>query len=200
MPAARTRPSGGVLAAVLAGGLGRRLGRPKPTAQLAGRPLIEYSLAALRGAGLPAVVVAKPGSALPQLPVEVWDEPPEPVHPLCGILRALRSGRPLLVVGCDMPLVTPAALAWLAGLAGPLAVPSVGGRLHPLLGRYDPELTGRLERALDRRASLHETIGELDPRLLAERELRRFGDPARLVFNVNTPEDLAEAERLLPAR
>jgi GTP:adenosylcobinamide-phosphate guanylyltransferase len=36
--------------------------------------------------------------------------------------------------------------------------------------------------------------------VVEEAELRRFGDPARLLFNVNTPEDLAEAERLLAPR
>jgi molybdopterin-guanine dinucleotide biosynthesis protein A len=187
-----------VLAAVLAGGRGTRLGRPKAAAPLGGRALIDYPLAALRAAGLDAVVVTKPGSALPTLAVEVLEEPAEPVHPLCGILRALEAG-PVLAVGCDMPLVIPDALSWLAGLPGPLAVPSAVGRLHPLLARYDPELMESLEAALRRRVPLQGAIRELRPRLIEEAELRRFGDPARLLFNVNTPEDLSEAERLLNA-
>jgi GTP:adenosylcobinamide-phosphate guanylyltransferase len=32
-----------------------------------------------------------------------------------------------------------------------------------------------------------------------EEELLRFGDPGRLLANVNTPDDLARAERLLAA-
>jgi molybdopterin-guanine dinucleotide biosynthesis protein A len=199
MPSPHDQPATKVLGAVLAGGRGRRLGRPKATAPLGGRALIEYPLAALRAAGVDAVIVAKPGSPLPALGVEVWEEPAEPAHPLCGIVRALRGDRPVLVVGCDMPLITPAAVSWLAGLAGPLAIPSVGGRLHPLLARYDPELADSLEGALRRRAALQDAVLELRPRILEEAELRRFGDPAGLLFNVNTREDLAEAERLLTA-
>lgn len=188
-----------VLGAVLAGGRGTRLGQPKASAQVGGRALIEYPLAALRAAGVETVVVAKPDSPLPGLTVEIWEEPAKPAHPLCGIVRALQGGRPVLVVGCDMPLITSAAVSWLAELAGPLAIPRVGGRLHPLLGRYDPELAPALEDALRRQAPLQDAVLELGPRMLEEAELRRFGDPARLLFNVNTPEDLAEAERLLSA-
>lgn len=197
MPSTHAEPAGKALGAVLAGGRGSRLGRPKATAPLGGRALIGYPLAALTAAGVESVVVAKPDSSLPALGVEIWEEPAEPAHPLCGIVRALQGGRPVLVVGCDMPLITPAAVSWLAGLPGPLAIPRVGGRLHPLLGRYDPELAPALEDALRRQAPLQDAVMELRPRLLEEAELRRFGDPARLLFNVNTPEDLAEAQRLL---
>lgn len=199
MPSPDVRPVGKALGAVLAGGRGTRLGQPKASARVGGRALIEYPLAALRAAGVDTVVVAKPRSPLPVLPVEIWEEPAEPAHPLCGIVRALQGGRPVLVVGCDMPLITPAAMSWLAGLADPLAIPRVEGRLHPLLGRYDPELAPALEDALRRQAALQDAVLELHPRVLEEAELRRFGDPAQLVFNVNTPEDLAEAERLLRA-
>jgi molybdopterin-guanine dinucleotide biosynthesis protein A len=199
MPSPHAQPVGKALGAVLAGGRGTRLGQPKPSARVGGRALIDYPLAALQAAGVETVVVAKPRSPLPVLPVEIWEEPAEPAHPLCGIVRALQGGRPVLVVGCDMPLITPAAVSWLAGLPGPLAVPGVGGRLHPLLARYDPELAGPLERALRHRAPLQAAIRELRPRVLGAAEIRRFGDPDRLLFNVNTPEDLAEAERLLNA-
>jgi molybdopterin-guanine dinucleotide biosynthesis protein A len=53
------------LGAVLAGGRGRRIGGAKPTADLAGRPLISYPLAALAAAGIEAFVVAKPDTELP---------------------------------------------------------------------------------------------------------------------------------------
>jgi len=59
-----SRGEGGELGAVLAGGRGSRLGDAKPTADLAGRPLISYPLAALTAAGLEPFVVAKPSSDL----------------------------------------------------------------------------------------------------------------------------------------
>lgn len=62
--AAKRNSDGGGLGAVLAGGRGSRLGGAKPTAELAGRPLISYPLAALAAAGLEAFVVAKPSTDL----------------------------------------------------------------------------------------------------------------------------------------
>ncbi len=174
------------------------MGTSKATIELAGRPLVQYPLAALARAGLPAVVVAKADSALPPIEAPVWLEPEEPRHPLAGILAALeRANGPVVVVGCDMPFVAPELLAYLATLAVPVALPAAGGRLHPLLARYEPSLAESLEAALGERSSLHAAVTSLDPVLIDEGELERFGEPERLLFNVNTPADLRRAEALL---
>ena len=172
---------------------------PKATVALAGRPLIEHPLEALRAAGLETVVVAKRGSQLPPLEVAVWEEPAEPVHPLCGVLRALQGGggRPVLAVACDMPFLAPALLERLAEADAALVVPEAGGRLHPLLARYAPELARPLREALRRRAPLQEAVRGLRPQVLGDDVLRRFGDPERLLFNVNDLADLARAQLLL---
>jgi molybdopterin-guanine dinucleotide biosynthesis protein A len=190
-----------VIGAVLAGGRGARLGRPKPTAPLRGRALIEHPLAALRAAGLEPVVVAKPATPLPAIELTVWHEPPDPVHPLLGIVTALErgGGRPVLACACDLPFVTPELASWIAGRDTPLAIPQAGGRLHPLLARYAPSLLGKLRAGLAHEASLHETLRALEPEVLGEEDLRAFGDPDRLLFNVNTPSELARAEAMLAA-
>jgi molybdenum cofactor guanylyltransferase len=185
---------------VLAGGAGRRLGGSKPMVRLAGRPLIAYPLAALEAAGLEPVVAAKPLTGLPPLDREPWLEPVEPRHPLTGIVEALgRWGGPLLVCACDMPFVTAELAGWLASLPGRLVVPRVGGRLHPLLARYDAGLLEALMAALGAERPLVDAVEELGPRYVEEAELRRFGEPARLLFNINAPVDLARAERMLRA-
>jgi molybdenum cofactor guanylyltransferase len=187
------------IACVLAGGTARRLGGKKATVPLAGRPLISYPLAALRWAGLETVVVAKAGSPLPVLDVPVWHETGELAHPAAGIAEALRQarGRPVLAVACDMPLIAPGLLLHLAQRPGTLVVPRAGGRLHPLCSRYDPALLEQLEQTVAGNRPLHETIEALDPDVVGEEELARFGDPELMLFNVNTPEDLAEAEGLM---
>jgi molybdopterin-guanine dinucleotide biosynthesis protein A len=191
-----------VVGAVLAGGRATRLGRPKATAPLGGRALLEHPLEALRGAGLETAVVAKPRSELPALEgVPVWTEPAAPAHPLLGIVTALEQaqGRSVLACACDLPFVTAELVRFLADLDAPVAVPRAGGRLHPLLALYGAALLAPLRDALDRSASVHETVEALGARIVTEEELRQFGDPARLLFNVNTPEDLGRAERYLAA-
>jgi molybdopterin-guanine dinucleotide biosynthesis protein A len=187
------------LFAILAGGRATRLGGDKVTAQLAGRPLISYPLEAAHAAVAEIVVVAKPATELPELEVEVVREPPEPFHPLCGIVAALeRAGeQPVIVVAADMPFVTGELLAWMETISEPVAVPRHGGRLHPLLGKYDGSVFEQLKSALKAERALQETVSELSPRLIEGDELETFGDPERLLFNVNTPADLAEAESAL---
>ncbi len=188
-----------IVGAVLAGGTSRRMGAAKATLELGGRPLLEYPLAAVQGAGLEPVVVAKRDSPLPPLAVPRWDEPAEPVHPLTGIVAALLGAgdRPVLAVACDMPFVTAELLADLAAHTAPLVLPEADGRLHPLVARWHPSLLPALRDALAREAPLHVVAAELDAYRIGAAELRRFGDPARLLFNVNAPGDLERAAALL---
>jgi molybdenum cofactor guanylyltransferase len=186
-----------VRAAILAGGEATRLGGRKPTAELAGRSLIAYPVEAARAADLDPFVVAKPDSPLPPLDCEVIREPDRPIHPLRGILTAIETaGGRVLVLGCDMPFVTPALLGWLAQREPP-AVAEVDGRLEPLLAVYGPSGAPALEAALEEEAPLRRAVERLDPDRVGEAELRRFGDLRRLVRSVNTEADLAEAARLI---
>ncbi|MQA74671.1 MAG: NTP transferase domain-containing protein [Solirubrobacterales bacterium] len=185
--------------AILAGGRSRRMGAPKALAELAGRPLVSRVAATVGSAGLEPVVVAKPDSPLPPLDCRVLSEPSEPSHPLTGLLAALgaSSGRGVVVIACDMPLVPTRLLGWLAQLEEGIAVCEVGGRLEPLLGRYSPTASAALREALEAGMAMRDAVVGLDPHIVTEDRVARFGDPARIFFNVNSPADLAEAERLL---
>jgi hypothetical protein len=44
---------------------------------------------------------------------------------------------------------------------------------------------------------MREAVAALNPFVIPEDRVARFGDPARIFFNVNSPEDLAAAEKLL---
>ena len=188
--------------AVLAGGRSRRMGMAKATAELGGRPLVAWPLAAAAQAGLEAVVVAKPGSQLPALAVPVWREPAAPSHPLAGLVCALEraEGRPVVAVACDMPFVAPELLARLAAIEATAAATRVGGRLEPFPGRYAPAALPVLRAALEREAPVREALAALAPAELGEAELRAFGDPARMVASLNTRAELAAAEASIRRR
>jgi molybdenum cofactor guanylyltransferase len=188
-----------VLGAILAGGRSTRLERPKATAPLGGRPLLEYPLRALESAALQTVVVAKRDTPLPPDAAPLWEEPDEPVHPLLGIVTALEQadGRAVLACACDLPFVSADLAARIAGDRAHLVVPRTGERLHPLFARYTHGLLPALREALRSEAPLHEALVGLRPVILDEHDLRPFGDPGRLLFNVNTPDDLERAEAML---
>jgi molybdenum cofactor guanylyltransferase len=182
------------LVAVLAGGLGTRMGAAKAGVELCGRPLISYPLRAAREAGLEAVVVAKPGTELPPLAERVVCEPESPRHPLCGIVTAVRhAGAPVVAVGCDMPFVSGELLRWLA--RGPARAIEAAGRVQPLPAVYRPADLPTLERALAEQGSLRAALDELAPRVAGEEELGAFGRAERLCFSVNDRRDLERAGR-----
>jgi molybdopterin-guanine dinucleotide biosynthesis protein A len=197
-------PSPAPIGVVLAGGRGRRLGGDKAMVMLGSRPLISYPLAAMSAALADVAVVAKPDTLLPPhtrlCGAEVWLEPPEPRHPLTGLLYALRraAGRPVLVCASDLPFVTPAALRALArapaGGAPAVLACSASGAAQPLLGRYEPAAAGLLQAAARAAvAPLQAAVAAIGPRHLTVAD-------ADALFNVNSPEDLAAAEALLAAR
>jgi molybdopterin-guanine dinucleotide biosynthesis protein A len=115
------------IGAVLAGGLGRRIGGSKALVELGGRPLISYPLEAMRAALGEVVVIAKPDTKLPSLPgVPVRLEAETARHPIVGILEALANaaGRPVLVCAADLPFVTADVIRRIAS-ADPSGSPAV---------------------------------------------------------------------------
>jgi molybdopterin-guanine dinucleotide biosynthesis protein A len=186
----------GVVGAVLAGGAGTRLGGAKPGVPLAGRPLLSYPLAALRGALAEVAVVAKEDTALPAVGygVLIWREPAEPRHPLTGIVEALRraEGRPVVVLACDLPFVTADLVRTLAAAdagGAPAVVATTPERgLQPLCARYEPAALELLA-GFDPSGRTIAQIQALNPATLSVAEVQ--------LRNVNSPEDLAAAEAAL---
>jgi molybdenum cofactor guanylyltransferase len=194
------------IVAVLAGGRGERLGGAKACVELAGAPLIAYPLRAAARAGLGAVVVAKEGSTLPPVRERVIREPAEPRHPLCGLVCALEHAArapdepAVVVLACDMPFLSGALVRALAREPEGAAMACLDGLAQPTLCRCEPTHLPALRAALERRLSLRAALRSLEPVMLEESWLERFGEPARLCFNVNTPAELALARASLTGR
>ena len=181
--------------AILAGGSGSRIGGAKALRRLAGRPLAAYPIAAAEAAGLRPVLVAKPGTDLGELEstgAEVLREPEQPQHPLLGVVSALRAiDAPLVICPCDLPLIPPTLLAYLAQLGGPALVAPAPTEVEPLLGRYEPEALSLLEAAVAGGRSARQTAAQLNPLYVGAEVLRTFGELPEMLSNVNTDDDLA---------
>jgi molybdopterin-guanine dinucleotide biosynthesis protein A len=182
--------------AVLAGGLGRRIGGDKAIVELEGRALVHYPLEALHEVCDDVVVVAKRDTMLPPLAgaADLWIEPDEPRHPLTGVSHALRlaMGRAVLVVAVDLPLIDAATLrAILAADPGGAAVvaPRAYGRLQPLCALYTPAAMPALA-TFDAEARTIDVVERLGVREVAVPDSTAF-------LNVNRPEDLLQASALI---
>jgi molybdopterin-guanine dinucleotide biosynthesis protein A len=184
--------------AILAGGEGSRMGRPKAELRVAGKPILAYLLERFAWSG-PTILVTAPGRERPPGAEEFDREVSDPVTgegPLRGVLTALEATSTdiLVVASCDMPMIEPRQLHWLAErlAAEPAATPVMlmkhGASVEPLpLGiRRD---TLNLLRA-------HVTAGNRSLRSLGEirgaRTVAAPDDwPATTWTNLNTPADLA---------
>ncbi|MBJ7329808.1 MAG: molybdenum cofactor guanylyltransferase [Solirubrobacteraceae bacterium] len=187
--------SADVVAVILAGGRGRRLGEPKMQAEIDGRPLLEIAIARATEAGLPAVVVTKPDTRLPAVAAPVLHEPVEPEHPLLGIVTAMKElpdAQAIVVLGGDLPFV-PVALVRALAEADGSTVPVAAGRHQPLVARYERALLPSLEAALADDASITATVRSLGFAPLQGARLALLDPTGHAFMNVNTPDDLTRA-------
>ncbi len=180
---------------VLAGGAGQRLGGQKATALLDGVPLVARALTLLAAVTDTRAVVAKAATRLPPGDPDVhrWVEPDTPRHPAAGIAYALEraAGRAVLCIAVDLPLLDGPTLQHLLaaddGLS-PCVVARVEGRLQPLCAIWRPAAATLLAEVDGR--SMRTLLATLRPQEVDVPEAARF-------LNVNTPEELAQAEELL---
>jgi len=129
-----------------------------------------------------------------------------PNRTLGGILTALAWAEELerdaaVVLACDMPFVPADLLRRLARDAGGrrVSLPESDGPrgMEPLCAVYGVGCSGAITRALDRgERAIISFFSEVEVRRLPLRAVRRYGDPDRLFFNVNRPEERRRAERL----
>lgn len=198
-----------VVGVLLAGGRARRMGGgDKPLRLLAGRPLLDHVLDRARPQVAALAINANgDGSRFQRygLPV-VADVVDGFQGPLAGVLTGLEWAvreRPgvgwLASFATDAPfvprdLVTRLAAAVDAG--ADIACAASGGRDHPVFALWPVRLRDPLRWAL-----ITEGVRKID-QWTARYRLARVEFPTEPLdpfFNVNRPDDLAEAERLMPA-
>ena len=188
---------------VLAGGLSTRYaGKPKGLELVHGVRIIDRVRAALEPVVDDLLLIANDNAAGTWLPGVRWERDVlRDVGSVAGIHAALvHAASPVLVVAWDMPFVPTTLLGALRdiGRDADAAVPESDSRrgLEPLCAYYTPACVTAIERRVaagDRRViAFYDDVSVA--RLTADR-VAKFGDPARLFMNVNTPEEriLAEA-------
>lgn len=198
-------------AIILAGGLSRRMGRDKALASLGGRPLIAHVIERL-SAQASMLTINAPADfpndfGLPVVPDTLAGHP----GPLAGIAAGMRhaavlapAASHLLIVPADCPFVPRDLVSRLAASLSDkstIVLARSNGRLHPVIGLWPIPLAPAIEAWLT------------DPQ---NRRLMSFIEGQRLIavdfdpvdttagrldpfLNVNTPEDLLQAERYFEA-
>ena len=194
-----------VLAAIIAGGQGTRLGGvAKGLLAVGGRRIVDRQLEVLRPLFARVVLVANDPAPWAALGVPIVpDRVPAGAGPLAGIDAALAALTPgeeaaVVCVGGDMPFLTAGALALLRdhAPAAQAVAARVGGLPEPLFARYArscaPVVAAALAAGRFKAAAL---LDELAVAWLDEPALRAVDPALRFLTNINTPEDLAAGDR-----
>jgi len=186
-------------AAILAGGRATRFGgRDKSALIVDGRTILDRQLAVLTPLIGDVMIVG--GGAAPAPHRSVADCVPG-CGPLGGLHAALTAARgdTLFLAACDMPYLTTAFVDYLFSLAGDVdaVVPQSERGYHPLCAVYTRAcLDAATTQLAARRLRMRELVDSVRTRTVRIDDIRRFGDPDRLLANVNTPADFAGLEAL----
>jgi molybdopterin-guanine dinucleotide biosynthesis protein A/molybdopterin converting factor small subunit len=185
---------------ILAGGRSSRMGSPKALLLFDGEPLITHIVRRLQRLFDEIVVVAAPEQPLPDLPVTLARDDVAFQGPVGGIYYGLRAARGEIafVTSCDSAFSAAPLISHLVSLAPgfDVVVPRWEDRLQPLHAVYRrtvvPNLEAQLAKGELRPVFLYDTV---PTRIVEEDEVRRFDPDGDSFFNMNTPEDYAEAVR-----
>jgi molybdopterin-guanine dinucleotide biosynthesis protein A len=182
---------------VLSGGENRRMGTDKAFLRVAGMPMIEHVLRALRSSVDRIIIVTNSPGAYASYDVVVTTDACDKRGPLTGIYSGLlRSPDEYnVVVACDMPFLNSRLLTYLLNVAEghDITLPKIGESIEPLHAVYRKRLVPLIEERLksDQR-QIRGMFSGLRMRFVTEEEIDRFDPRKRSFINLNTPEEYEE--------
>jgi len=192
-------------AAILAGGRARRLGGlDKSRLTIGGLTILQRQLDLLQGVADRVIVIASEPARFAGLDVPVVPDLVPGAGSLGGIYTAVAAAdSPVLVLACDMPFLTAPFLERVfdRGLDVDVALPRSPDGYHPLCACYAPACADPIRRRLEAGAlKVIDLLTDVRVRELAPDELEAFDRDGLLLLNINTPDDLARAQRAWLAR
>jgi len=192
--------------AIIAGGQSRRMGRDKAFVELGGKALIEHVItrSAVLGQADTILITNKPAQyAHLGLPMHRDILPNK--GSLGGIYTALVNAKSpnVLMLACDMPFVNSRLLRYMIEQMDDdidIVVPTVDGYPQGLHAIYKKTCIEPIARQLAAdRLKIIRFYDQMRVRYLDETDYAAFDPLGRSFANLNTPEELAEAELLLRA-
>lgn len=193
---------------ILAGGAGKRIGTEKAFLEFFGSTMIERTLDRVGEVVDDVVVVARDEEQRERLrdlvpEARIVCDKVQGFGPVAGLAAGMTEARGefALAVGCDLPFLNPEVLGLLFDLAEgyDAAIPEKGdGLIEPLHAVYRADSMARAcedALAMDMR-KIRAPLEGLQVRYVPLEILRPLDPELLSLFNINTKEDLSEAERI----
>jgi molybdopterin-guanine dinucleotide biosynthesis protein A len=190
---------------IQAGGQSRRMGSDKALIPFLGRPLIERVLGRLRGLATEVIITTNAPQNYQYLGLPLVTDLIPNRGALGGLYTALSVAQASLVavIACDMPFVNPRLLAYQRDLLGDsqwdAAIPRTKEGAEPFHAIYRKSTClPAVENAIQSDKWRVDTwFGLVNIRFLTPQELAQYDPQRRAFWNVNTPEELQEAEQVV---
>lgn len=187
-------------AAIIAGGLARRFGGvDKSRLVVRGRPIIVRQVGVLQQVAHEIFVVGGAPDRFADLSLVVREDAMPGMGVAGGIYTALECAahEHVITIGSDLPFLSAALLRHLVAASadadGAWVVTPAGA--EPLIACYRRSARTRVRALLDGGVRAARSLSDvLDMRAIGPEDLSRFGDPAELLTNLNSPDDLARVQ------
>jgi len=182
---------------VLSGGKSSRLGKEKGLAEYGGKPLVAYSIAALKPLCGEVLLSANYElDAYKQFGLEIVQDEIKNIGPMGGLLACLKQSqtRYNMVLSCDIPFVETDLLRYLVSQIEnyQIVVPVHGeGLIEPLCGFYNTNVISQLEDSIH--SGNYKLMVFLEKiklkKVLIDHKLPFFNE--QLFFNINNTNQLS---------
>jgi len=188
--------------AIQAGGRSTRMGEDKALKPFQGRPLIKRVVDRLKLIADEMIITTNHPQDYAFLNLPLFTD----IHPdrgaLGGLYTALFSARfpAVAVVACDLPFVSPSLIQWSYDLINKedwdVVIPESGEGLEPLhaLYRRDTCLSAIDSALAENKWKVISWFPQVKVKVLSPTEVEPFNKTGLVFWNLNTPEEFAQAE------
>jgi molybdopterin-guanine dinucleotide biosynthesis protein A len=192
--------SEGLTTAIMAGGQSSRMGTDKSFIPLLGKPMVEHVIDKLDGLGDELILITNQKEKYAYLDCATFGDLIPEKGPLGGLYTALsHSSNPhVLVVACDMPWLNRSLLDHMISLRHEAAavVPRWKKHPEPIHAIYSkmclPPILSCIE---EDKLKMIAFYSKITVRYLEQGEIAQFDEYGRSFANINTPEELKDAQK-----
>lgn len=185
---------------IMAGGMNRRFGSDKAFIRLGGKYLIEHIIDALRGVFDEVVIVTNSTTKYQQLGCTLLQDIFPGKGCLGGLYTGLKHSRDgkVFAVACDMPFLNKEFVEYMLGpfQGYDIVIPRYDA-LQPMHAVYSAGCLPHMEELMrEGNLKILDFFDKVRIKEIGPEEIARFEPQGLMFYNINTPEDLKEAEKL----
>ena len=190
-----------VTGVILAGGKSIRYGRNKALVEVDGTRLIERVISVMRPLFEDLIIITNTPYEYDYLQLPMHGDLIKGLGPLGGVYTGLEaiSSESGFFVACDMPFLQSDLIRHMVEIKGDFdaVIPKVDWKIEPLHAIYSRNCLPAIKRLIDAQGyQIIKFFDNVRVRYMEEREIRSFDLELKSFLNVNSPEELKEANKL----